>query len=189
MSQSNRYFLLLLIDLQKKVCLQETFITYYQTFKNPQKSQKSQWLFHKIPEHCWRTYFWQFLSGHDGLTFRWKIEFDTRERWENNLMGWSSSADPLSNLQIDFATKEEAVKFAEKNAWAYILEVRFSLDAVLFLWQCHHSCFRYCSIYIILCTSIGAPYLPYFHFILETHGVSFLSLILQFYLHFVAGYQ
>ena len=54
---------------------------------------------------------------------RWKIEFDTRERWENNLMGWSSSGDPLSNMQLDFATKEEAVAFAEKNSWDYVLEV------------------------------------------------------------------
>lgn len=24
-------------------------------------------------------------------THRWKIEFDTRERWENPLMGWAST--------------------------------------------------------------------------------------------------
>jgi len=60
-------------------------------------------------------------SGTNGIK-RWKIEFDTRERWENNLMGWSSNADPLSNIQLDFATKEEAVAFAEKNSWQYVLE-------------------------------------------------------------------
>eukprot|EP00088_Acartia_fossae_P039072 TRINITY_DN40650_c0_g1_i1.p1 TRINITY_DN40650_c0_g1~~TRINITY_DN40650_c0_g1_i1.p1 ORF type:complete len:186 (-),score=45.44 TRINITY_DN40650_c0_g1_i1:86-643(-) len=60
-------------------------------------------------------------SGTAGIK-RWKIEFDTRERWENNLMGWSSTADPLSNTVLDFATKEEAVAFAEKNSWAYVLE-------------------------------------------------------------------
>jgi len=60
-------------------------------------------------------------SGTAGIK-RWKIEFDTRERWENNLMGWSSSGDPLSNMQLDFATKEEAVAFAEKNSWDYVLE-------------------------------------------------------------------
>ena len=56
--------------------------------------------------------------------FRWKIEFDTKERWENNLMGWSSTADPLSNTVLDFATKEEAIDFAEKNNWDFVLEVR-----------------------------------------------------------------
>jgi NADH dehydrogenase (ubiquinone) Fe-S protein 4 len=29
-------------------------------------------------------------SGTDN-TLRWEIEFETRERWENPLMGWSSS--------------------------------------------------------------------------------------------------
>eukprot|EP00088_Acartia_fossae_P068292 TRINITY_DN862_c0_g1_i2.p1 TRINITY_DN862_c0_g1~~TRINITY_DN862_c0_g1_i2.p1 ORF type:complete len:191 (+),score=47.99 TRINITY_DN862_c0_g1_i2:35-574(+) len=60
-------------------------------------------------------------SGTAGIK-RWKIEWNTQERWENNLMGWSSTADPLSNVQLDFASKEEAVAYAEKNKWAYILE-------------------------------------------------------------------
>jgi len=55
-------------------------------------------------------------------TKRWKIEFDTRERWENPLMGWSSSGDPLSNMQVDFLEKEEAVAFCEKNGWPCYVE-------------------------------------------------------------------
>ena len=43
-------------------------------------------------------------SGSAG-TKRWKIEWDTKERWENHLMGWASTGDPLSNLLVDFATK------------------------------------------------------------------------------------
>ena len=31
-------------------------------------------------------------SGTAGVR-RWKIEFDTRERWENNLMGWVGIED------------------------------------------------------------------------------------------------
>uniref|UniRef100_A0A8D1N304 NADH dehydrogenase [ubiquinone] iron-sulfur protein 4, mitochondrial n=1 Tax=Sus scrofa TaxID=9823 RepID=A0A8D1N304_PIG len=52
-------------------------------------------------------------------TKKWKMEFDTRERWENPLMGWSSTADPLSNLVLTFSTKEDAVAFAEKNAYIF----------------------------------------------------------------------
>ncbi|KAL7989043.1 hypothetical protein Chor_007962 [Crotalus horridus] len=52
-------------------------------------------------------------------TKKWKMEFDTRERWENPLMGWASSADPLSNIQLTFSTKEDAIAFAEKNGWSY----------------------------------------------------------------------
>ncbi|CAL8099099.1 unnamed protein product [Orchesella dallaii] len=53
---------------------------------------------------------------------RWRMEFETRERWENPLMGWSSSGDPLSNLNVDFADKEEAVAFCEKNGWPWFVE-------------------------------------------------------------------
>lgn len=60
-------------------------------------------------------------SGTAGVR-RWRIEFETRERWENNLMGWASSGDPLSNMIVDFASKEEAVAFVEKHGWDYWVE-------------------------------------------------------------------
>jgi NADH dehydrogenase (ubiquinone) Fe-S protein 4 len=50
---------------------------------------------------------------------KWRIEFDTRERWENPLMGWTSSADPLSMMDIQFTTKEDAMIYCERNGWAY----------------------------------------------------------------------
>ncbi|XP_038646818.1 NADH dehydrogenase [ubiquinone] iron-sulfur protein 4, mitochondrial [Scyliorhinus canicula] len=52
----------------------------------------------------------------------WMLEFDTRERWENPLMGWASTADPLSNMELSFSTKEDAIAFVEKNGWSYELE-------------------------------------------------------------------
>ncbi|XP_007250546.2 NADH dehydrogenase [ubiquinone] iron-sulfur protein 4, mitochondrial [Astyanax mexicanus] len=52
-------------------------------------------------------------------TKKWKMDFDTRERWENPLMGWASTGDPLSNMVLTFSTKEEAIAFAEKNGWSY----------------------------------------------------------------------
>ncbi|KAM4875818.1 NADH dehydrogenase [ubiquinone] iron-sulfur protein 4, mitochondrial [Thomomys bottae] len=55
-------------------------------------------------------------------TKKWKMEFDTRERWENPLMGWASTADPLSNMVLTFSTKEDAIAFAEKNGWSYEVE-------------------------------------------------------------------
>ena len=30
----------------------------------------------------------------------WKFEFDNQQRWENNLMGWYSTADPLSKFVL-----------------------------------------------------------------------------------------
>uniref|UniRef100_A0A9J7YKA9 NADH dehydrogenase [ubiquinone] iron-sulfur protein 4, mitochondrial n=2 Tax=Cyprinidae TaxID=7953 RepID=A0A9J7YKA9_CYPCA len=52
-------------------------------------------------------------------TQKWKMDFDTRERWENPLMGWASTADPLSNMVLSFSNKEDAIAFAEKNGWRY----------------------------------------------------------------------
>ncbi|XP_040575457.1 NADH dehydrogenase [ubiquinone] iron-sulfur protein 4, mitochondrial [Lepeophtheirus salmonis] len=57
-------------------------------------------------------------SGTAGVR-KWRLEFETRERWENNLMGWASSGDPLSNTVVEFAEKEDAVRFVEKNGWPY----------------------------------------------------------------------
>merc|ERR1711972_829330 len=55
-------------------------------------------------------------------THHWMMEFETQERWENPLMGWSSSADPLGNMQVKFTHKEDAIKFVEKNGWSYHIE-------------------------------------------------------------------
>jgi NADH dehydrogenase (ubiquinone) Fe-S protein 4 len=52
-------------------------------------------------------------------TLKWKLEFENQERWENPLMGWASSGDPLSNKTITFDSQEEAVAFALKNGWTY----------------------------------------------------------------------
>lgn len=53
---------------------------------------------------------------------RWQIEFDNRERWENPLMGWASTGDPLSNLQIEFNSKEEAITHCEKNGLRWFID-------------------------------------------------------------------
>merc|ERR1712059_14829 len=60
-------------------------------------------------------------SGTAGIK-RWKIEFDNQQRWENHLMGWSSSGDPLSNVLLDFSSKEDAILFAERQGWDFMLE-------------------------------------------------------------------
>jgi len=60
-------------------------------------------------------------SGTSNIS-RWRMEFETRERWENPTMGWSSSGDPLSNMNVDFLDKEEAIAFCEKNGWPWFVE-------------------------------------------------------------------
>ncbi|KOC66757.1 NADH dehydrogenase [ubiquinone] iron-sulfur protein 4, mitochondrial, partial [Habropoda laboriosa] len=52
----------------------------------------------------------------------WQIDFDTQERWENPLMGWTSTGDPLSNVQVVFNTKEEAIAYCDKMKWKYYIQ-------------------------------------------------------------------
>lgn len=55
-------------------------------------------------------------------TNTWKIEFDSRERWQYWLMGWTSSNDPMSNLTMNFPTKEDAIAFCDKNKLQWYVE-------------------------------------------------------------------
>ncbi|XP_028399061.1 NADH dehydrogenase [ubiquinone] iron-sulfur protein 4, mitochondrial-like [Dendronephthya gigantea] len=52
----------------------------------------------------------------------WRLEFNTQDRWENPLMGWASSADPLSNMVVEFGSKEEAINYVERQGWDYEVE-------------------------------------------------------------------
>ncbi|GMR35902.1 hypothetical protein PMAYCL1PPCAC_06097, partial [Pristionchus mayeri] len=54
----------------------------------------------------------------------WRIELDNRGRWDNPLIGWASSGDPLSNVSefMKFATKEDAIEFCVKNNWSIEVE-------------------------------------------------------------------
>ncbi|XP_063982250.1 NADH dehydrogenase [ubiquinone] iron-sulfur protein 4, mitochondrial [Diachasmimorpha longicaudata] len=60
-------------------------------------------------------------SGTNNINF-WQINFDTRERWENQLMGWCSTGDPLSNVKCEFQTKEEAIEHCEKMKWKWYVQ-------------------------------------------------------------------
>lgn len=35
------------------------------------------------------------------------------------MMGWASTADPMSNVQLAFSTPEQAIKFCKKRGWKY----------------------------------------------------------------------
>ncbi|XP_022200416.2 NADH dehydrogenase [ubiquinone] iron-sulfur protein 4, mitochondrial [Nilaparvata lugens] len=67
-------------------------------------------------------------SGTDNVGV-WSMEFETRERWENPLMGWTSSGDPLSNLKLEFNSTEDAIDFCEKNGWSWYVEKEKKIKA------------------------------------------------------------
>lgn len=53
-------------------------------------------------------------------THKWLIQFNSNvPRWENPLMGWTSSRDPVQAMILKFENKEEAIKYAQKQGWAY----------------------------------------------------------------------
>ena len=46
---------------------------------------------------------------------KWMIEFVTDDPGKNPLMGWESSSDTYSELNLEFKSKELAVEYAKKN--------------------------------------------------------------------------
>ena len=51
------------------------------------------------------------LSKYD----KWIIEFKTKDSGIEPLMGWESSTDTLSELKLEFSTKDLAIEYAKKN--------------------------------------------------------------------------
>ena len=52
---------------------------------------------------------------------KWILEFETRDTGINSLMGWESSLDTMSEIKLEFSTKEQAVNYAEKNNIDYYI--------------------------------------------------------------------
>ena len=49
-----------------------------------------------------------------GKTDKWILEYETKDPTSNPLMGWESSSDTLSELKLEFSSKELAVNYAKK---------------------------------------------------------------------------
>lgn len=45
----------------------------------------------------------------------WILEFITKDPTKNPLMGWESSSDTLSEIKLEFSSKELAVNYAKKR--------------------------------------------------------------------------
>ena len=50
-----------------------------------------------------------------GKIDKWILEFETKDNSVNPLMGWESSSDTYSELNLEFSSKELAVEYAKKN--------------------------------------------------------------------------
>tara|TARA_X000000950_G_scaffold182146_1_gene220772 strand:+ start:381 stop:662 length:282 start_codon:yes stop_codon:yes gene_type:complete len=50
-----------------------------------------------------------------GKTKNWILEYIDKKTGINPLMGWESSTHTLSEVKLEFSTKENAIKYAKKN--------------------------------------------------------------------------
>ena len=56
-----------------------------------------------------------------GNAKNWLLQFDTLEKSTNPLMGWESSNDTMSEVKLDFLSKDEAISYAKKNNINYYI--------------------------------------------------------------------
>ena len=55
------------------------------------------------------------MQSGKGNTKNWILEFETLDKSVSPLMGWESSRDTMSELKLQFSSKETAINYAKKN--------------------------------------------------------------------------
>ena len=48
-------------------------------------------------------------------SINWLLEFDTLDTGINHLMGWETSNDTMSEVKLEFSSKDQAINYAKKN--------------------------------------------------------------------------
>ena len=54
-----------------------------------------------------------------GKIKKWILSFETKNTKTNPLMGWESGEDTLSEVILEFSSKEKAINYAKKNNILY----------------------------------------------------------------------
>ncbi|CAL1380869.1 unnamed protein product [Linum trigynum] len=60
-----------------------------------------------------------------GKLGKWKINFVSTQKWENPLMGWTSTGDPYANVgdsALSFESEAAAKDFAARHGWDYVVK-------------------------------------------------------------------
>ena len=55
------------------------------------------------------------MQSGKGNTKKWLLEFDTLDNGVDPLMGWESSKDTMSEIKLEFSSKDHAINYAKKN--------------------------------------------------------------------------
>ena len=61
------------------------------------------------------------MQSGKGNSKKWILEFDTLDTEIDPLMGWESSRDTMSEVKLEFVTKEEAINYVKKNNIEYYI--------------------------------------------------------------------
>ena len=61
------------------------------------------------------------MQSGQGKRNKWLLEFETKDPTKNPLMGWESSTDTLTELKLEFSSKELAINYAKKKKIDYEL--------------------------------------------------------------------
>ena len=56
-----------------------------------------------------------------GKTKKWLLRFEDIKSGINPLMGWESSTNTMSEINLEFSSQEDAIKYAKKNNISYEL--------------------------------------------------------------------
>ncbi len=60
------------------------------------------------------------MQSGQGKSQRWLLDYEPEApKTVDPLMGWTSTADPKSQIRLWFATKDEAIAYAERKGLAY----------------------------------------------------------------------
>jgi len=55
------------------------------------------------------------MQSGKGKIRKWILEFETKNTGINPLTGWETSKDTMSEVKLEFSTKDSAIKYAIKN--------------------------------------------------------------------------
>ena len=61
------------------------------------------------------------MQSAQGNTRNWLLEFDTLSTGISPLMGWESSRDTMSEIKLEFSSKDQAINYAKKNNIDYYI--------------------------------------------------------------------
>ena len=62
------------------------------------------------------------MQSGKGNTKNWLLEFDTLDTGIDPLMGWETSKDTMSELKLEFSSKDQAINYAKKNNIDYYVQ-------------------------------------------------------------------